>query len=603
MNMVRQICRAVRPLYGKLREKDRGLEGRAYFYMCTYAVESLVLVLFPKLLLDMCLHNAHISVIVVGVAVLLCIGGVSGWLNRVIREDAKARIGYLRIDYLADAFYKIITSDYHYMEDSSFFNRYESSFDACSSTESGIEKMYNLLFELPAYGLRMLVITGIVWIFSPLAVMATAIHVFIIFEIKKKIAVYKFKLKEEVSKVSRKRRYYSRITQDFQYGKDIRLYQLRPILGKKFTEEIRKDKNIHKKIKNREWILQIIPSITGIINFSIIYGVLIVQKNINFSIADITMYFLATNMLVQAIEDVGINLSGIYGESLYIADYFSFIRANLGGEQGREKYIWQEDTLSVELNNLSFKYPGTDKYIIKNLSLKIEPGEKIALVGDNGIGKSTLVKVLTGLFREYEGEIIIGGKEIRHVDNLSLFSIFAVVFQDINLLAFSVKENITGNREAADENRIWDIIQKVGLDKKISNYNNGLNQQVHKYIDETGIEFSGGESQKMVIARAIYSTGKIFILDEPTSALDALAEKEIYEKFNQITEKKTTIFISHRLASTKFCDRVVLLGEGGILEQGSHEELMLLQGKYYDMFIQQGKYYQEDIDEKTKAID
>ena len=234
--------------------------------------------------------------------------------------------------------------------------------------------------------------------------------------------------------------------------------------------------------------------------------------------------------------------------------------------------------------------------------MDIKSGEKIALVGDNGVGKSTLIKILSGLFREYEGEIYIGGRSIRDISTKSLYKMFSVVFQDINLLAYTVGENITGSSGKSDEKKVWSALERAGVKEKISHTEKGLNQLVHKYMDEKGLEFSGGEIQKLAIARALYKDAPFYILDEPTASLDALAEKEIYEKFEKITDNKTTVFISHRLASTKFCDRIVLLGPDGVLEQGTHEELMKMNGKYFEMFSIQGKYYQENENEENKVV-
>ena len=236
------------------------------------------------------------------------------------------------------------------------------------------------------------------------------------------------------------------------------------------------------------------------------------------------------------------------------------------------------------------------------MNLKIEAGEKIALVGDNGVGKSTLIKVLSGLFREFEGDLLIGGKDIRKISDESLFSLFSIVFQDVNLLSYTVAENIAGKENEIDRAKVWSVLEQVGLKSKVEALPNNLDQLIHKYIDKNGLELSGGEMQKMGIARALYKKSKIFILDEPTAALDALAEKEIYEQFNKIANNRTTIFISHRLASTKFCDRIILLGSEGILEQGTHEELMNLKGRYFEMFTLQGKYYQEREYEKNQVV-
>ena len=233
------------------------------------------------------------------------------------------------------------------------------------------------------------------------------------------------------------------------------------------------------------------------------------------------------------------------------------------------------------------------KYIFKNLNFTIHKGERLAIVGINGAGKSTLVKLMVGLFDVTEGEIRINGIPIKEFDKKQLFAMFSVVFQDVNLLAFTVKENVTCSSVGIDDERVKDALTRVGLKDKIESLPNGTDQMMLKIIEEDGIELSGGESQKLSIARALYKDGNMVIMDEPTAALDALAEAEIYENFSELVKGKTSVYISHRLASTKFCDKIALFDGDGLKEYGNHEELMELQGDYYHMFFVQGKYYTE----------
>jgi ABC-type multidrug transport system fused ATPase/permease subunit len=253
----------------------------------------------------------------------------------------------------------------------------------------------------------------------------------------------------------------------------------------------------------------------------------------------------------------------------------------------------ENDTLEIEFRNVSFKYPNTDKWIIKNLNMKINKKEKLAIVGINGAGKTTLVKLILRFFNPTEGEILINGTNIKDFALEEYYQMFSVVFQEINILAYTIRENITFGL-SNDEARIWDCLERVGLKDKILNFDQGLDQMMLKVIDEKGVMLSGGENQKLAIARALYKNGNAVILDEPTAALDALAEADIYQSFNDLVKDKTAIYISHRLASTKFCDHIALFKDSSLLEYGTHEELMKLKGEYYHMFVVQGKYYQEE---------
>lgn len=598
MKEMKRISLAIKKMYNNLMNKDKKLLLMIYIYMFSFAIFDFIVAIFPKVLLDLYIDNKVGQELLMMVVSFLIMGCILGWTNSLIRENASARISYLRIDYLAEAFNKIITSDYKNMEDATFFNKYDSAFDACSNVESGMEKVYNILFDVPALTMKIILFSCVLCRFSPFVLFAVILHTAVSVRVKKKSASYKYMYREKFSKINRKKRYFKNISQDFQYGKDIRLYNLKTILNEKYFYEINQYKLLFRKIKNREFLLKMESSITMIICDIVIYGVLIFEAINNISISDVTMYFIVVNILKQAVELFVVDISDIYGEGLFIADYFDFISANLCKNDGSDLELFDGKNIGIQITNFSFKYPNTDRYIIKNLNLDIAPGEKIALVGNNGVGKSTLIKVIVGLYRDFEGDIQIGGKSIKDVGTKSLFSKFSVVFQDVNLLAYTVSENITGSSEEGEKCKIWEVLEKVGMKKKIEETTKGLEHQIHRYIDEDGLELSGGESQKLAIARAIYKDAEIFVLDEPTASLDALAEKEIYEKFGEITKEKTTIFISHRLASTKFCDRIILLGRDGVLEQGTHKELMSLRGEYFEMFTLQGKYYQEKRNEK-----
>ena len=244
----------------------------------------------------------------------------------------------------------------------------------------------------------------------------------------------------------------------------------------------------------------------------------------------------------------------------------------------------------IRFEHVTFSYPGSTEPVLKDINFCVRPGEKVALVGANGAGKTTLVKLLCGLYQPAEGRILIDGIPTSEIEEGKLFGMFSAVFQDMLVLPFSVLDNVavTGT---ADVERVRGCLEKAGLSGRFPD----LNQRLVKGIQDGGENLSGGEEQKLLLARALYKEAPVLVLDEPTAALDPLAESELYGKYNQFTHKKTSFFISHRLASTGFCDRILLLGEGRILEQGSHRELLDLGGQYAHMFHEQSKYYEEVV--------
>ncbi|QOW60213.1 ABC transporter ATP-binding protein [Treponema pedis] len=251
---------------------------------------------------------------------------------------------------------------------------------------------------------------------------------------------------------------------------------------------------------------------------------------------------------------------------------------------------------SIEFNNISYRYSEKSAWIFKNFNLKINPGEKLALVGVNGAGKTTLMHLLMGLLEPVEGEILIDGKPSSSFKKTEYYSLFSPVFQDINIFPETISANIAGS-ETFDEQKLNDAIITSGLAETVKSLPDGKETFLIKTSRDEAIDLSGGQNQRMLLARALYKNAKINILDEPTAALDPIAESRIYEEYDSMSKDKTSIFISHRLASTRFCNRIIFLEYGKIIEEGSHDELMSRSSKYREMYEIQSKYYQEEKEE------
>jgi ATP-binding cassette subfamily B protein len=239
--------------------------------------------------------------------------------------------------------------------------------------------------------------------------------------------------------------------------------------------------------------------------------------------------------------------------------------------------------------DVSFHYPGTKELILKDINLSFKIGEKFAVVGRNGAGKTTLVKLLCRLYEPTQGRILLNGIDIKYYDYSEYTRIFSVVFQDFKLLSLPLKDNIAAGEEI-EEDRMWKALEQAGLKKRVGAMSEGLHSRLYRNNGE-GIEVSGGEAQKLAIARALYKDGPFVILDEPTAALDPLAEAEIYEHFNDMIQGKTAIYISHRMSSCKFCDDILVLDGGHIAERGDHAQLLKNNGIYASLYHKQAQYY------------
>ena len=246
---------------------------------------------------------------------------------------------------------------------------------------------------------------------------------------------------------------------------------------------------------------------------------------------------------------------------------------------------------------MSFCYNGAEENTLENINLNIKAGEKLAVVGLNGAGKTTLVKLLCGFYDPTEGEILLNGVDIREYNRVQYYNLFTAVFQDFNILPLSIAENISQLPDGEfNTDKIADCLELADLAGKINSLPNGAASLLEKYVNDDAVQFSGGEMQKLMLARALYKDSPVMILDEPTAALDPIAEDKLYNRYNELSAGKTSVYISHRLASTRFCDRIIFIDNKKIAEIGTHDELLKSGGKYADLFEIQSKYYREGIE-------
>ena len=250
--------------------------------------------------------------------------------------------------------------------------------------------------------------------------------------------------------------------------------------------------------------------------------------------------------------------------------------------------------MDVVVENLTKSFE--NQKAVDSISFKAKRGEILGFLGPNGAGKTTLVKLMCGFYYPSEGEIKLNGHAIADYNIEDYYSLFSAVFQDIYLLPVTIAEFVSSSEKEIDRDRVMDVIRQAGLADKINSLPNGIDSRLMKGVFDDSIEMSGGEKQKLMLARALYKDAPVIVLDEPTAALDPIAENELYLKYNELTANKTSVYISHRLASTRFCDRIVYLENGEIVESGSHDELMKLGGKYAHMFELQSHYYKEDVE-------
>ena len=310
-------------------------------------------------------------------------------------------------------------------------------------------------------------------------------------------------------------------------------------------------------------------------------------------VSEFLLYFTAVTTFTEWVMGILREMSTLQKESLDISRIREFLDypEPFKFENGEE--IPKAAGYELKLENASFRYPGADADTIHEINLTVHPGEKLAIVGLNGAGKTTLVKLLCGLLDPTQGAVLLNGRDIREFDRRKYYALFSAVFQEFSVLDVTIAEQIAQSRDNIDYKRIDDCVEKAGLTSMIEKLPEGLQTHMGREVYLDGVLFSGGQMQRLMLARALYKNGPILLLDEPTAALDPIAENDIYMKYNDMTAGKTSVFISHRLASTRFCDRIIFIADGNIAEEGTHESLLALGGAYAKLFEVQSRYYQE----------
>jgi ATP-binding cassette subfamily B protein/ATP-binding cassette subfamily C protein len=585
----------VRRLLHFVRTEAPSQLARMIFAALFIAVQPFLSVILPKLAigtLERYGSEAAIPLVKVMAVYFVCAGFVA-FMAMYLRQVTDAVNMELRMHYLALLSQKIQRMDYKNVEDASFWEKNDRAMSAGASNGNGIELVLGLIYKAPAYLLSLIAMAVVAFTLSPLVLLMVVIHCGVLMWVSAKTHDYEYSLKEEKSKASRRMRYFNKTTHDFSFGKDIRIFNFRERIIANYKEEIGAFTGVLKMIENRRFLLGLVGIASLILTDVAMYGTLIYKAYQGMPVSDYTMYVALIMNMIDLMLTFGDTVMQIRNEGEYVNDFFKLMDSELLTEGKETPEV--PGTVEIVLDHVTFRYPGSDVDIYKDFSFTIHSGERLAIVGVNGAGKTTLVKLICGLYEPTEGHIYINGVDIKDWKKKNLYDLYSTVFQDFNILAFTLRENVTCKSGEADDARVTEALERVGLGKKLASLDRGLDQMMLKVIDENGTDFSGGERQKLAIARALYKNAPMVIMDEPTAALDALAEAEIYENFSTLVQGKTAIYISHRLASTIFCDKIALFDKDGVKEYGTHEELMAKKGMYYEMFVVQGKYYQEEV--------
>lgn len=488
---------------------------------------------------------------------------------------------------------KVLTLDYEYLESPEGQNQIARANEGLENDRAPVQAtMGNIVTFLTGIA-GLVTYSTIVFSLSPWLMVLLFSLAMINSLIERYYEHYTYNLRKKRVVPYRKLSYLENVAKNFAYAKDIRIYNMQSWFDVLFHKSLGEQRRLHNKQENALVYTGLLRALFDFIRHNVAYGVLIWKiVEGGMSTAEFVWYFSVIAQYADYLYKMVNSSSLLYQQSLYFSDV-----RDLFGVTGHSMEPGIRDvpteTASIEFRNVSFRYPNAERYTLQNINFKIEKGQKFALVGRNGAGKTTLVKLLCGLYTNYEGEILLDGKNIRDFCREEYFSLLSVVFQDIALLPVSLEKNITLEEKTTNRGELARAIQLSGLSEKIASLTEGLDTPLIKSVEDKAVDLSGGEMQKLALARALYKGGKILLLDEPTAALDPIAENEMYQTYRKLTMGNTSIFISHRLSSTGFCDWILLLDGGVIIEEGTHRELLAKGGLYAEMFEAQSKYYKE----------
>ncbi len=473
----------------------------------------------------------------------------------------------------------------------------EKASAACAGNSESSEAIWTTLTDLMTSCIGFIVYLALLtnlnlWL-AALVAATTAVSYFA----SKRINEWGYLHRSEELELTKKIEYANKTATSREFAKDIRMFGLRGWLEDLWGSTMRLYSAFCAKRERKYIWANIIDIVLTFLRNGIAYAFLIgiTVKN-GLPASQFLLYFAALSGFAQWVVEILDKLSVMHKQSLDISTIREFLDWDEPFDlNGGERIAFEPNKqYEIRLDDVSFRYPKADKDTLSHINLTVHPGEKLAIVGLNGAGKTTLVKLVCGFLDPTEGRILLNGEDIRKFNRNDYYALFSAVFQEFSVLDVTVKENVAQCVDGIDETRVWQCIDKAGLTEKIKSLPKGIETHLGRRVFKDGVEFSGGQTQRLMLARALYKNAPILVLDEPTAALDPIAENDIYQKYNDMTHGRTSFFISHRLASTRFCDRIIFVDSGKIAEEGTHDELLKNGGGYAYLFEVQSKYYRSD---------
>ena len=491
---------------------------------------------------------------------------------------------------------KVAETSYPNTLDNDFINSEDKALHSCSSNSQATESIWrtwtDILTNVIGFIVYLLLLSGLnPWLMVIVVVTAVAGYF-----VNKRINGWGYRHREEEAAYIEKMDYVNRVAAKRTHAKDIRIFGLRDWLEDVWDRTLGLYRSF---IARREGIYlwsNVVDLVLTFMRNGIAYAYLIwLALEQGLPASEFLLYFNTVSGFTQWITGILEKFSVLHTQSLDISTVREFLEwpEPFKFDDGEPLDADPDKSYEICLEDVSYRYPYGDEDILSHISLTIHPGEKLAVVGLNGAGKTTLVRLVCGFLDPTHGRVLLNGEDIRKYDRRDYYALFSAVFQDFSILEASVAQNVAQRVNGIDEARVWECLDKAGMTRTVQELPSGLETPVGRQVYEDGVELSGGQTQRLMLARALYKNAPVILLDEPTAALDPIAENDIYMKYSEMTHGRTSLFISHRLASTRFCDRILFMEHGKIAEEGTHASLMALDGGYAHLFQVQSRYYQD----------
>jgi len=527
------------------------------------------------------------------------------WLNTLVSKNLDLGFTFTRLKLTKERIAKSMSMEYELLETPDMLDRLQKAKRATGFQYGGVEGLMRDMWQFMVQFTSVITAISIICTLNIWLVLIILVLSFIQFEYFDYIRIKdKEVMWDAMAGTWRRLEYMQTVSTDFTYAKDIRLYGMKNWLSKKHSEV--NDEELQRWVQSRTYwqYNSLFSSGISLVRNAVIYGWLICDMLWGgMSIGDFTLYVGSAAAMSSSVNAFLQSVGGMRERSSRMDDFRTFMDIPFGDEGKKTVPVPKCDKYVFEFKNVSFRYQGQETYALKNLNLTLEAGQRLAVVGLNGAGKTTFIKLLLRLYDVTEGAILCNGIDIREFDRNEYFKLFAPAFQEVEVFAFPLSENISmTTADETDKAKAEEYLRAAGMGEKLDKLPDGMDTELLKVLYDDGVDLSGGEKQKLALARALYKNAPVVVLDEPTAALDALAEYKLYQSFNGMIGEKSAVYISHRLSSTRFCDTIAMFVAGEMVEHGTHDELLAKGGAYAEMFRVQAQYYIEDENETPVSV-